>query len=517
MLLMQDYDGICPEPTKRRKLGKVTYDPPKKLKGVPSLTLEEQEAANIMQDLKESKKTSQRQPGTGGSSERTEDKLDDEEKDDKEGDADDEDNKTKSDEDDIYKYMIRVRKDEDEKMINAKVEDSNKGNEEVIDAAKADSKKTSEAKDDAKKTELPPTSLSLSSPSILSVPVYMISEPLVLTPVQESPLKAIVTTLPPPSVFTTPFVPQQTTTLIPTPTIAIEALIITTAISKSDALSTVPLRVAKLEKDMSDLKKIDLSNNALAALKTQVPSVIDNYHGSKVGAVFQKELKKHTTYLIQKYSIQQIPEEQAEKQQMPKSTIKSTDQATLKEYDQKSALYQTMHANKSFNRNPANHRLYNALMEALVEDETTMDKGFADTVQDHKRKHDDDEDNEDDDDEDLPTGLNQGKQTKRRRTKDLESSNKPSTIKETLKGKAPSKDSKTSMSASVKEPVEEPIAEVVIDDTSDDVVYDDDQPQDAYGPKTAKVPNPEWFTQPSRPPTPNPEWNKCQVVLDQPK
>ncbi|GJT22037.1 hypothetical protein Tco_0891974 [Tanacetum coccineum] len=37
-----------PEPTKRRKSGKVTYDPPKKLKGVPSLTPEEQEAAYIM-------------------------------------------------------------------------------------------------------------------------------------------------------------------------------------------------------------------------------------------------------------------------------------------------------------------------------------------------------------------------------------------------------------------------------------------------------------------------------------
>ncbi|GJT81562.1 hypothetical protein Tco_1055904 [Tanacetum coccineum] len=131
------------EPTKRRKSSKVTFDPLKNLKGVPSLTPEEQEAANIMQALKESKKTSKRQPGTRGSSEGTstipgvpdestvisapssegtvtkpgvpdkekditeenvilekgskqeseyseEDKLDDEEKDDKEGDANDE-------------------------------------------------------------------------------------------------------------------------------------------------------------------------------------------------------------------------------------------------------------------------------------------------------------------------------------------------------------------------------------------------------------------------------------------
>ncbi|GJZ02828.1 hypothetical protein Tco_0520789 [Tanacetum coccineum] len=61
-----------------------------------------------------------------------------------------------------------------------------------------------------------------------------------------------------------------------------------------------------------------------------------------------------------------------------------------------------MHANKSFNRNPDNHRLYHALMEALTEDENTMDKGVADTIQDHKRMHDDDED--DDDDEDPQPG-----------------------------------------------------------------------------------------------------------------
>ncbi|GKD43077.1 hypothetical protein Tco_1267722 [Tanacetum coccineum] len=60
-----------PESTKRRKSGKVTYDPPKMLKGVPSLTPEEQEATYIMQALKESKKTRKRQPCTRGSSKGT--------------------------------------------------------------------------------------------------------------------------------------------------------------------------------------------------------------------------------------------------------------------------------------------------------------------------------------------------------------------------------------------------------------------------------------------------------------
>ncbi|GKC41640.1 hypothetical protein Tco_1059362 [Tanacetum coccineum] len=142
-----------------------------------------------------------------------------------------------------------------------------------------------------------------------------------------------------------------------------------------------------------------------------------------------------------------------------------------------------------------------------------MDKGVADTVKDHKRKYDDDED---DNDEDPLAGPNQGKKTKRRRAKESEFSKKPSYTKETLKGKAPSKGSKTGKFALAKEPVEEPIAEVVMDDAGDDVAHDDNQPQDASKPKTTKTLNPDWFKQPIRPPTPDPEWNKRQVVLDQP-
>ncbi|GJZ16805.1 hypothetical protein Tco_0552928, partial [Tanacetum coccineum] len=184
----------------------------------------------------------------------------------------------------------------------------------------------------------------------------------------------------------------------------------------------------------------DHSVEALATLKSQVPMIVKHYLGSKIDDVLQK-----------------IKREQAEKLKMPKYTIKSTNKATLKEYDQKSALYQTMHENKSFNKNPSNHALYPALMEALIEDENAMGEGVADTVQNHKRHYDDD-------DEDPSARPNQGKKKKRRRTKESESSKKPSTTKETPKGKAPSKGSKTGKSASAKEPVEEPIAEVAMDD-----------------------------------------------------
>nr|GEX11693.1 methyltransferase-like protein 13 [Tanacetum cinerariifolium] len=166
--------------------------------------------------------------------------------------------------------------------------------------------------------------------------------------------------------------------------------------------------------------------------------------------------------------ILKIKKELAESKKNLQFTIKSTDKVALEEYDLKSSLYQSMHANKSFNKNPANHQLYHALIEAVIKDENAMDKGVADTVKDHKRKHDDDED---DDDEDPLVGPNQGKKTKMRRTKEFESSKKPSFTKETAQSKVPTKGSKTGKSASAKEPVEEPIAEVLMDDAGDNLPW----------------------------------------------
>ncbi|GJZ01020.1 hypothetical protein Tco_0518981 [Tanacetum coccineum] len=177
-----------------------------------------------------------------------------------------------------------------------------------------------------------------------------------------------------------------------------------------------------------------------------------------------------------------------------------------------------MHENKSFNINLANHTLYHALMESLIEDENAMDKGVVDTIKNHKRQHDDDDD---DDDEDPLVGPNQSKKTKRRRAKESKSSKKQSTTKETSKGKVPSESSKTSKSATTQEPIKEPIVEVVMNDavntTGKDVVRDNYQPQDTSEHKTYKTPNQDWFKQPLMPPTLDPKWNKRQVVLDLPE
>ncbi|GJW56121.1 hypothetical protein Tco_0102852 [Tanacetum coccineum] len=390
-------------------------------------------------------------------------------------DTDDEDEETESDNDEIYMYKIQVHKDVDVEMVGAEtVEHENKEEDEMTDAAKSDVELARNAMTSDYQVKvsielpLPSSSLSVSSgfgthflnlssdisltgvlkdfakakiislmdvhiqqetshiqsPSILKVPVSVIPKTTTLPPIPEIPTETSVSTaLSPLHVTPTILIVQKTTTPIPTPPITTEAPTITTVVPESVALAAVQLRVAKLENDVFKLKKIDHFAESLASLKSQVPTVVEHYLGSKIGDDLQKVLQRHIADLIQKYSVKPTPEpskiqkptidlvpeseksaleickikkEQAEKQKMAKYTIKSTDKVALKEYDLKSALYQTMNEKKSFNRNLANHALYHALMEALIEDENAMDKGITDTVKNHKRKHDDDKDDNED-------------------------------------------------------------------------------------------------------------------------
>nr|GEV79841.1 retrovirus-related Pol polyprotein from transposon TNT 1-94 [Tanacetum cinerariifolium] len=256
------------EPTKRRKSGKVTSDPRKRLKGVPSLTLEQQEAADTMKALLESRKTSKRQPCTGGSNERTGTILEvpdestfvfatssegtgdaDDEGDDHISDTQhtDEDNETEFDEDEIYKYKIRVRKDKDEEMLNDEVEYSS-------NVAKADPEKTEQAKDDSKKVELPKTSTSLSISSGFGDEFLKLSSDTSLVSTVKDTTDAEISSLLDIKI-------QSKVPHIQSPSVLRVPI---SVISKPIVLT--PLRLAKLEKDMSELKKIDISTEALAVV-----------------------------------------------------------------------------------------------------------------------------------------------------------------------------------------------------------------------------------------------------------
>ncbi|GJR96489.1 hypothetical protein Tco_0268663 [Tanacetum coccineum] len=150
----------------------------------------------------------------------------------------------------------------------------------------------------------------------------------------------------------------------------------------------------------------------------------------------------------------------------------------------------------------------------IPEDENAMDKEVADTVKDHKRKHDGDDD-DDDDDEGPSAGSNQGNSTKKRRKKEFESTQNLSTTKESSKGKDPNVGSKTGKSAPAKDLVKEPTKKVIMDELpTEDILISDEghasDPEDTDNAHMPKIPDTTtWFRpilEKERPASPEPEW-----------
>ncbi|GKB91471.1 hypothetical protein Tco_0963743, partial [Tanacetum coccineum] len=187
------------------------------------------------------------------------DRIYSEEDDEKKDDADDDKSinlEMTDDEETKYEFVQgeeQVKDDEDEKMSNAEVEESRNGDEENTDAAKADVEKTEEVKDDAKKAKLPLPSSSLSVSSGFGDQFLKLSSDTSLIGMVKDTTDAEINSL-------------------------------------LDIKIQSELRVAKLEKDVFELKKIDHSTKALATIKSHVPTVVDNYLRSKFGDVLQKEL-----------------------------------------------------------------------------------------------------------------------------------------------------------------------------------------------------------------------------------
>ncbi|GJU90843.1 hypothetical protein Tco_1303266 [Tanacetum coccineum] len=539
---------------------KMSPDPSQKLKGVQTLTPEEQLAADTMQALKASRKSTRSQPHARGSSEGTGTKpgvpdestvilktlsdgtgakpgIPDEEKDTSEAKTDidwvysDEEEEKKDDDDDDKSIDIEetgdeetddefvrgdeyVRDDVDKEIKDAEVAESGNSDEEITYTAKADAEKTKEVKDDNKKVELPLSSSSLSvssgfgnqflnlssdkstvrnlkdiadaeinslldvqiqqeiphiqSPSILTVPISVIFDPAVLSPISEIPTVTSTTTPPPP-------------------------------------------HYSILEKDVQELKEADHTTTHLGSLRSEIPSAVNAYLRSSLGDAFQKVLHQNTKELIQQYPHQvnykDVIEESIQanvinkvKNLLPKFLPKaisdfatpviqsnvnkalektlivvaqSSSQAqyslkaaeSLSEYELKTILFENMDKSCSYLTRDKHQALFDVLFNSLCLDDV----------------------------------ITRGKKTKRRRTKESESSKKTSATQETSKGNASTKGSKSNKFVHAKESVVEPTEEVIMDASNDDVVNDVDQPQNEPAPKHS------WFTQPPRPPTPDPE------------
>ncbi|GKA12718.1 hypothetical protein Tco_0692264 [Tanacetum coccineum] len=237
-----------PKPARRRPSGiayrdtssvsnKMSHDPSQKLKGVQTLTPEEQLVADMMQALKASKKPSRSQPPTRvlsegtsvspgvpnestvvltTSSEGTGTKpgVPDKEKVTFEAKADaildwgseeeseyTKEEKVDEDIDRVYSSEVKEKKDNDNDDKFGTLKDS-------TDA------EINSLLDVQIQQEIPQTQ----SPSILIAPVSVIFEPAVLSPIPEIPIVSSATTPPPPHfVSTISHILQQTTTPIPTP------------------------------------------------------------------------------------------------------------------------------------------------------------------------------------------------------------------------------------------------------------------------------------------------------------
>ncbi|GJY89059.1 hypothetical protein Tco_0503687 [Tanacetum coccineum] len=404
-----------PEPARRRPSGiafkdtsrvskKMYHDLSQKLKVIQTLTLEEKLADDTMQELKASRKSNKSQSLVEGSSEgigvspgvpdestvihatlsevtvlgtnELEEKNDDD--DDKSIDLEKTDDEESGDE------FVHRNDDEDEEMSNAEDADTGNNDEEITDATNADAEKAEEIKDDIKKVELSQSGSSLyvsssfeiphiQSRFVLNVPVSVISEPLVLTPIPETPSVAPGMILLPPPYH----------------------------------LDHV------LEKDVQEIKEVDHNATLLDSLRAEIPLAINAYLGYNLGDALQKIYKIHS-YL--------------------------------------------------------SHDKHQALFDALL-NSMSLDDAIAHGQVDPKkvlRKRDRDN-------KDPSAGPNQGKKTKRSRTKESDPSKKSSTSKESSKGKSPAKTSKSRKSITVEELVLE-MASDDIEQTVDDVANDANQP-----------------------------------------
>ncbi|GJS23178.1 hypothetical protein Tco_0451810 [Tanacetum coccineum] len=115
--------------------------------------------------------------------------------------------------------------------------------------------------------------------------------------------------------------------LVTPPPINTEATTITTSLPEITPFIALQLRVARLEQEMSEVKKTDHSADVLASIRSQVPTAVNNYLGTKLDDALLKSRRKLSKHR----------REQDEEKQDSTYSIRSTDKVDLEEFDLKSA------------------------------------------------------------------------------------------------------------------------------------------------------------------------------------
>nr|GEV61112.1 hypothetical protein [Tanacetum cinerariifolium] len=279
---------------------------------------------------------------------------------------------------------------------------------------------------------------------LLTIPIFVILEHTIFSP-SETVTTALATTIT--SLLSSLFLSLQQSIPILTPTTTTKATTSTIVVPESETLSTIHQSITDLEKDVKELKIINTSTTVVLAIESKVPNAVKEYLESSLDDALYKQ------YAPQKSikDILKIKMKHTRKQQVPKETITSFDTAALKEFNQKTTLFNTMTKSKSFNKSPKHRALYHALMESILKDEDTIDKGVADELK--KRKLDDVDKDE------GPTAGSDRRLNRKRTSKGTKTLKKTSAIKDSYKGKSHVTSSKSSKSGkSTKDQVVKPIS-----------------------------------------------------------
>ncbi|GJV85674.1 hypothetical protein Tco_1525572 [Tanacetum coccineum] len=244
----------------------------------------------------------------------------------------------------------------------------------------------------------------MQSPSVLTVPVSVISRHSILLSIPEIPLVAPATTLlPPPSVSTISPVLLRTTTSIHTPLITTKAAPVTTIL---DPLPTIIQRVSVLEKDVQELKEVDHTTTLRTSLRSRISSVVNAYLGSSLGDALQKsvqanvinevknQLPKSLTKAVSDFAnlvIQSTIKKALEKTplMLAQSSLKAAE--SLSEYELKMILFEKIDESRSYLTHDKHQALFDALLNSMSLDDAIA-RGQADPEKIMRKRERDDED-----------------------------------------------------------------------------------------------------------------------------
>ncbi|GKD12698.1 hypothetical protein Tco_1197105 [Tanacetum coccineum] len=134
---------------------------------------------------------------------------------------------------------------------------------------------------------------------LLTIPVSVIPKQNVINP-PETITTASATTIS--SLLTSLFPHLKQSKPIPTPTTT-EATTSTIAVSASETLAALQLRVTDLEKGVKEVRYVDNSTKVISTIQSEVPKAVKEYLGSSLDDAMHKVIKKNVAGIIKEHSV----------------------------------------------------------------------------------------------------------------------------------------------------------------------------------------------------------------------